>query len=352
MERKITVPAGYVRHLLQLVEEQGFSVEELLNQVGIELSEVGGQTEFPADKFGLLYQRIYYIAQDEYFGMLSGGKVPNGTFRMMCHCLIHCTTLEKAIYRASDFHEICRGTQVKPFLVRKGRYAKVSFTTTDASGASMDELLVDENPGRVRTSLSMWHHFLCWLIGKRLELKAAYISFSEPEDSVQYKTLFQSEVKFDQHDNAIVFPARYLDFPIVQTPDTLRSFLKTAPYQLIVMVDDDASLKSQVVALIGKDFSQELPSADEVAFRLNMSVSTLRRRLLDEGTSYQKIKDESRKMASLNYMNSPQLSINDVAELMGFDEPSAFFRSFKKWTGMTPGEYRRSDAYCQQLANS
>jgi AraC-like DNA-binding protein len=44
-------------------------------------------------------------------------------------------------------------------------------------------------------------------------------------------------------------------------------------------------------------------------------------------------------------MNAPQLSINDIASLMGFDEPSAFFRSFKKWTGMTPGEYRKSEEY-------
>jgi len=59
MERKITVPTGYVRHLLQLVEEQGFSVEELLNYVGIDPKEIDTQTDFPADKFGLLYQRIY-----------------------------------------------------------------------------------------------------------------------------------------------------------------------------------------------------------------------------------------------------------------------------------------------------
>lgn len=352
MERKITVPAGYVRQLLKLVEEQGFSVSELLTYVGIDLQEIDHQTEFPADKFGLLYQRIYYIAQDEFFGMTTGGKVPNGTFRLMCHCLIHCSTLQNAIYRASDFHEICRGTHVKPLLTRKGRFAKVSFTTTDASERSLEEILENETPERIRTSLSMWHHFLCWLIGKRLELKAAYFAFPQPEDIGLYRTLFQSEIKFDQHDNAIVFPASYLDYPIVQSPETLRSFLKTAPYQLIVMVDDDTSLKSQVVALIGKDFSQELPSADEVAVRLHMSVSTLRRRLLEEDTSYQKIKDECRKVAALNYMNSPQLSINDVAGLMGFEEPSAFFRSFKKWTGMTPGEYRRSDSYCQNLPQS
>ncbi|GAB2190643.1 AraC family transcriptional regulator [Sessilibacter sp. MAH2] len=349
MERKITVPAGYVRQLLQQVRDQGFNVDELLNYVGIDLKEIDSKKEFPAEKLGRLYQSIYYIAQDEFFGMANVGKVPNGTFRMMCHCIIHCETLAKAIYRASDFHEICRGAKVKPLLTRKGRYAKVSFTTTEGSEYPIEEIFHNENPIKIRTSLSMWHHFLCWLIGKRLELKAAYFSFSEPEDVSQYKTLFQSEVKFDQHDNAFVFPASYLDYPVVQTPESLRSFLKTAPYQLIVMVDDDASLKSQVIALIGKDFSQTLPSAEGVAKRLHMSVSTLRRRLLEEGESYQQIKDECRKVAALNYMNSPQLSINDVASLMGFDESSAFFRSFKKWTGMTPGEYRRSENYCQHL---
>lgn len=350
MERNITVPVGYVRHLLQLVKEQGFSVDELLSCVGIEPQDISEQTELPADKFGLLYRRIYYIAQDESFGMLSGGKVPNGSFRMMCHCLIHCATLEKAIYRINDFHEICRGVKIKPSLVRKGRYAKLSFITTDTANASLEELLQRESVEKIRASLSMWHHFLCWLIGQRLTLKAAYFYFPQPEDLGLYNTLFQSEVKFDQHDNAIVFPAHYLDYPIVQTPDTLRRFLKTAPYQLIVMVDDDASLKSQVISLMGKDFSRELLSSEEVANRLHMSVSTLRRRLQEEDTSYQKVKDECRKLAALNYMSSPQLSINDVAGLMGFEEPSAFFRSFKKWTGMTPGEYRRSDECFQRLA--
>jgi len=101
--------------------------------------------------------------------------------------------------------------------------------------------------------------------------------------------------------------------------------------------------------MIGLDFSLTSPSAEQVAKTLNMSVSTLRRRLLEEGTTYQKIKDECRRKSAINYMNSPELSINDVAGLMGFDEPSAFFRSFKRWTGMTPGEYRQSAAYNENL---
>ncbi len=348
MERTVTVPAGYVRYLLDLAEDQGFDVDELLQHVELNREDITGRNELPAIQLGLLYQHIMWIAQDESFGMLSGGRVPNGTFRMMCHCIIHCRTLERALWRCSDFYEICRGSKIKPQLVRRGRYAKISFAPIDSlSDAEFAQMMAQESPTRIRTSLSMWHHFISWLIGCRLELKAAYFAFPEPDDTDMFRTLFQSEIKFDQHENAIVFPSRFLDLPLAQDEDTLRGFLKTAPFQLIVMVEDDNSLKSQVISMIGKDFSRNLPSADEVAHSLHMSVSTLRRRLLEEGTSYQKIKDEARRAAAINYMNSPQLSINDVAILMGFDEPSAFFRSFKKWTGMTPGDYRRSENYTQ-----
>ncbi len=346
MERKITVPAGHVRHLLAQAEAQGVDVAGLLGQVGITAEALEHQTAFSAVTFGVLYQHIMRSAQDEFFGMLSSGKVPNGTFRLMCHCIIHCKSLERAIWRCGDFLDICRGTLAKPHLMRKGRYAKLSLGPVEHVDAdTFNAVLRDQPATNIRTSLSMWHHFISWLIGNRLEVKAAYFMFPEPEGVDHYRTLFQSEVKFSQHENAIIFPQRFLDYPLVQTEATLRGFLKTAPYQLIVMVDDDKSLKAQVVAMIGKDFSRELPGSEEVAHAVHMSVSTLRRRLLDEGTSYQKIKDDCRQAAALNYMNSPQLAINDVAALMGFDEPSAFFRSFKKWTGMTPGEYRKSDTY-------
>ncbi|MCV6588196.1 MAG: AraC family transcriptional regulator [Marinobacterium sp.] len=352
MERNITVPTSYVSTLLAQAEAQGYDTQGLLAEMNIELSSLQQVQQFSAEKFGQLYQKLMYEAQDEYFGMLSGGRIPNGTFRMMCYSIIHCQTLEKAIYRASDFHEICRGAQIKPMLVRKGRFARVNFAPTDSAEVDFDTLINSESPDRIRTSLSMWHHFISWLIGCRVELRAAYFSFPEPDDADDYALIFQSELRFDQHDNALVFPASYLDYPVVQSDNTLRTFLRTAPYQLITMVNNDRSLKAQVVALIGKDFSRELPGAEQVASALNLSVSTLRRRLLEEGTSYQKIKDECRRKAAIGYMNSQQLSINDVAALMGFDEPSAFFRSFKKWTGQTPGEYRRSLQESQQLQAS
>lgn len=350
MKQTITVPTGYVKQLLDRVAEQNYDVDELLEYVGIDPAEIQHQTEFPAEKFGFLYQRVMYVTQDEYFGMLSGGSLPNGAFRMMCHAIIQCKNLGHAIRRASDFHEIVKGTKIKPKLDKKGRFAKVTFAGLDSMDASeAEKLIASEPPASICTSLSMWHHFVSWLIGERLELRAAYFNFPEQEAIPGIYKKFQSELKFEQHDNAMVFAARYLDYPIIQSEETLHGFLKTAPYQLLVMEDDCTTLTSQIVALIGRDFSMPVPTAKEVANTLNMSLSKLRRRLLEEGTTFQKIKDECRRKTAVNYMNSPQLSINDVAGLMGFEETSAFFRSFKRWTGMTPGEYRQSGEYREQL---
>ncbi len=353
MKQTITVPTGYVKQLLERVAEQNYDINELLEYVGIDPEEIQHRTEFPAEKFGFLYQRIMYITQDEYFGMLSGGRLPSGAFRMMCHAIIQCKNLGHAVRRASDFHEIVKGTRIKPKLEKKGRFAKVSFAGLDSLDKSeVEKLIASEPASSISTSLSMWHHFVSWLIGERLELRAAYFSFSEEEAVPGIHTKFQSELRFEQHDNAMIFPARYLEYPIVQTEESLHGFLKTAPYQLLVMADDSTSLKAQIVALIGRDFSIPIPTAKEVANTLNMSLSKLRRRLLEEDMTFQKIKDDCRKKSAINYMNSPQLSINDVAGLMGFEEPSAFFRSFKRWTGMTPGEYRQSEEYRNRLESS
>ena len=346
MNSKASVPMSSVRFLLKALEDQGLDSDHLLSSLNISRKDIEANAFFPAYDYGILYQQIMFLVQDESFGMLSGGKIPNGAFRIMCLCIIHSRSLAHALYRCSDFYEICRGPIIKPVLIKKGRYAMVTFAPLDSvSEEEVKQLVSSESKERLRTTLSMWHHFISWLIGRRLVLKAAYFTSERPDDVDYYKTLFQSEVKFNQHANALVFPASYLEMPVVQTEDSLRGFLKTAPYQLLVMVDNDNSLKSQVMSMLGKDFSREMPSADEVASSLNMSVSTLRRRLSEEKTSYQMIKDECRKEAAITFMNAPQLSINDIAALMGFDDPSAFFRSFKKWTGVTPGEYRKSDEY-------
>jgi AraC-like DNA-binding protein len=342
MADEITVPTAYVHSLLRSLDAPESDLQALLTAADIVAADFERDT-FPASKFGKLYQKVMWVMRDESYGMPSGGRVPNGTFRMMCLCVIHCKTLGQAIRRCSEFYEISRGAVIKPTLELRGRNAQVVMSAVDSvSAAEFQQIIAESSDVAIRTGLSAWHHFACWLAGRRLELDSVSLTFDKPTNVTKYEVLFQAQAKFGQTENHISFPASLLELPVVQTEESLHGFLQTAPYQLLVMVDGDNSLKSRVQAIIGRDFSREIPSAESVAESLNMSVTTLRRRLQKEKTSFQRIKDECRREAATNYLSCAELSNNDVAALMGFDETSAFFRSFKKWTGMTPGDFRRS----------
>ena len=111
---------------------------------------------------------------------------------------------------------------------------------------------------------------------------------------------------------------------------------------------DDTSIFAQMKRIVGNDFSRDFPSVVIMAEQLNMSVRTLRRRLKELGSTYQQFKDGLRRDAAMSFLNRPELKINAVSGLLGFDEPSAFHRSFKKWTGSTPGQFRATRAHPRQ----
>ena len=156
----------------------------------------------------------------------------------------------------------------------------------------------------------------------------------------KYQQFFNCVLRFNQPENGFRFSADYLDFPILQTEDSLHDFLRNAPFQLMVMPNHGESAASQIRSLIANDVSGRFPSFEQVTERLNMSATTLRRRLRKENISYQEIKDNCRRDAAMVYLSRPELSISAVAALLGFTDTSSFHRSFRKWTGMTPREYR------------
>jgi AraC-like DNA-binding protein len=94
----------------------------------------------------------------------------------------------------------------------------------------------------------------------------------------------------------------------------------------------------------------EWPVLEDVASEFHMSPTTLRRRLEAESMSYQGVKDEVRRDAAIHYLCNTSLSVVDIGSLLGFQEPSAFRRAFKKWSTVQPGEYRRRNAAARKVS--
>lgn len=334
------VPSKFAKSLLRLVMQRGYDVMTSLDYAGIDfnpldVSNPHYRDEITAMQYTRLYQHVLSILQDESFGLLGKGVTP-GAFRMMCYCIIHCENLGKALYRASEFFRIF---YEEPFHIRlavQGGLAHLGYESASELNIESSVLAGDAY------GLSAWHRLCAWMIGRMIELQEVHFIGKRPDNAKKFENLFGCELRFEQKKNQIVFDSSYLEYPLVHTEQSLKDFLRTAPYQLLVMnsEQENSGLVAQVRNLMGHDFSQGFPSFEEISYALNMSAPTLRRRLKREGTNYQQLKDDCRRDAAIAYLSRPELSINAVAALMGFTDPSAFHRSFKKWTGIPPGQFR------------
>lgn len=343
-----TLPTRFARSLLNLLAERGYDYRGILESTGIHFNPMdsrspGYQDQISAMQYARLYRHVLSLLQDEAFGLMLGPGVTPGAFRMMCYCILGCENLGKAIRRCCEFYQTFFQSDAHIYIDTSREHAAVGYRHSGETSSSVAVQATDIY------GLSVWHRFYCWLIGHSIELTEVRFRGKAPETEERrrkYQQIFDCPVSYEQERNEFLFETRYLAYPLVHTEDSLKEFLRSAPYPLMVMSKngDDGSLVSKVRGMIGHDFSQGFPSFERITDALNMSAPTLRRRLKKEGKTFQQIKDECRRDAAMAYLSNSDLSINAVAALMGFTDPSAFHRCFKKWTGMTPGEYRQQES--------
>lgn len=341
-----TMPTKTVKSLLRVVAEQGYPVERALQIMGLNFNPLDDTIQHPeaiaSTSYSKLYRLLMEILQDEAFGLGQEFRSPPGTFRMLCLFVIHCPNLEQALLRAREFFNYC------------DRYRNIEWPEQVPPLLPLDDgsvLCLFQRPPRDELQLTaigqanvllMMYRFCSWLIGKQLPLQSVHLRGSKPRIPTRYGELFDSPVQFDQRYTGLVVKPNVLQHPIVQTEDSLRDFLRQTPHQLVKknrpgQVD---TLSHQIEQLLTQYATQKLPNAEQLAQQLNMSPRTLHRKLNAEGTSFQQLKDDFRRELAIHYVGRPELTFDAIAALMGFQDNSAFYRSFKKWTGSSPGVFR------------
>jgi AraC-like DNA-binding protein len=345
-----TVPLKYVRTLIRVAEEQGYDINRMAGRLDLPPALFSRQAdpleEIPAEHYNRVYWFVMSMLQDESLGISMKQPTPSGSFRMMSLYLIHCANLEQAFIRAHEFQSFCRQLAGVPPSLRpplqhlEGSRVLHIFPDCEEFAAQDSELAWYS----IAHTMAVWRRFCSWLIGTHIDLYEVHIQLPEPEEPSYLKRIFDCPMLFGQECNGFVFDSKYLRSPLLHDDESLRQFLRSAPYHLLANteVDSDDGIVAQMRRVVGHDLSREFPSVVHMADALHMSVRTLRRRLKEVGTTYQEFKDQTRCEAASRLLSRPELKVNAVAALLGFDEPSAFHRSFKKWTGATPGEYRQA----------
>lgn len=317
--------------LLEGAKRGGASTEELLNSVGIPLDLID-QEEARIDKhlFTQLMLEVMHQTQDEFMGFGVGRKAKPGTFSMMAHAVINCASLEKAMLRGSKFYE----------LFNPNIFSRLYRQDDEACLRYLVRQEFEFQNSILEAVVFLTIRFLSWLIGQQIVPKK--ICFDFPcEDGGEFASQFSCPVFYNQSHTEIIFDERYLKMPLVQNALSLSKFLKSSLRELMEGDIENASLNARIRSIISKEFGNNFPDFSVICDKLNMTPQTLRRRLKDENTSYQEIKDSIRKDASVFYLSKHELTIDEIAMLMGFSEASSFHRAFKKWTGKTPSVYRQ-----------
>jgi AraC-like DNA-binding protein len=179
------------------------------------------------------------------------------------------------------------------------------------------------------------------LTGVALPLRAVHFAHPRPADISEHERIFGKALVFEAPGDALLLDAADLERPLLTADAALREVLERyAALEVSRLAVPDRFL-TDVRGSIARGLSGGEPALDATAAALKISTRTLQRRLQEHGTSHQEVIDDVRKQLALSQLARETMAISEVAYLLGFSEVSTFHRAFKRWTGNTPGEYRK-----------
>lgn len=197
----------------------------------------------------------------------------------------------------------------------------------------------------VNSELSIYLSAIRAMTGLNLSARHVQFAYPRPADTREHERVFSpASLTFDADETAMILDATLLDMPVLNASPSLSALFEGHATDLLQRLQTpnlSSRVKAEIIALM----KGEEPTLATVADRLAMGLRTLQLHLREEGTTYQQLLDDIRKDLAVKHLREPYLSTTDIAYLLGFAEPSVFFRSFKKWTGQTPGAYRSTPPY-------
>jgi len=178
-------------------------------------------------------------------------------------------------------------------------------------------------------------------VGSAFTPTEARFCYPEPRHVGEYRRVFACPLAFDADETVLRFARATLELPQPHADARLRVVLERAAATVLARLRSASDLTTQVRRALSQELRGGVPTCEQVARRLALGVRTLNRQLQAEGTSFREQLAELRCELALRYLEDRRLAISEVAYLLGFSDPSAFHRAFKRWTGHSPLVWRK-----------
>jgi AraC-like DNA-binding protein len=164
-----------------------------------------------------------------------------------------------------------------------------------------------------------------------------HVTHPEPAHRAAYDAIWRCPIRFAAAWNAMRLDPTIATHRVRLEPQYVFGVLSKHAEQLLKDLESSKTTRGRVEALLMPILHTGEIGMDAIAAKLGQSRQTLYRNLKEEGVTFEQALDELRRKLALHYLEGKRVSVNETAYLVGFSDPSAFSRAFKRWTGRRPG---------------
>ncbi|MFQ6576454.1 AraC family transcriptional regulator [Pseudomonas sp. UM16] len=310
---------------------QQLDPEALLNHVGL-LSDAQDNPNnlISYDKFVHLLEHAAKVANNPLFGLQYGLFQGVDIFGTLRYLIRNARSVEQALHDLSHyFHMHNNSTEV--LLQRRDGQTVLSYVSSIASHRG--QLQIDE------LAMGVGQQLMQGLLGSQWQPQALLIKHAPLAPSSHYRQLLGICPQFNAPDNAWVFSDSLLAMPVPNADHALHEFMRKRLAQLSNR--SEGGFAGQVQRLLRSFLPDGRVTLDYIAEVMHLSPRTLQRHLANEGTSFQKLLDQTRQHMVRHYLSEPDMSVCQLSELLGYADQSAFARAFQRWYGMSLTQWAR-----------
>ena len=339
MSEHSAVPIGdglalrYLRLLLEPAQAKGCDTEELLRRCHLTPSQLADPSHVVTlIQFASALRGMQHAMRDEMMA-LDARPVRHGTFLLVAQQMLRCASLGEALRLGCSLYRLLLEDFV-PRLRVQGHLASLEIVDLTPPGTyrATGHLVI------LYAAIGL----MSWMVQQPIVLREVALPASYP-DLAPADTLFEAPLRRDGP-SRIVFEARWLQARVVPDMRGLKTFLLHWPLRRVAPYRENVPLALQVRRCLRRWDMAQLPALGTLAGTMGLTAKVMRSRLHEEGQSYRIIIDTLRRDTAMRLLGQSELSVAEIGYRVGFSDPSAFYRAFKRATGMTALDYRRQRA--------